>query len=123
MNNDEETNQVLFKLQRLTPPYVGSSRASMFSAIAGRIRFVRHTRGLVDMKCMQNHRAIVPLENAYQNSDNFVYMPQHDHCKCVDARPSAAFDKSVTFALPLLEETVVSGTLAARINTLEAAAR
>ena len=37
-------------------------------------------------------------------------------------KPSAAFRYSVTFALPLLEETVVSRTLAARINTFEAAA-
>ena len=37
-------------------------------------------------------------------------------------KPSAAFRYSVTFALPLLEETVVSRTLAARINAFETTA-
>ena len=69
-------------------------------------------------------QAIEPLQNEYHNSHKALVfsMPLTQH-KRVAARPSAAFDNSVTFALPLLEETVVSGTLAARINTLKTTAR
>ena len=71
---------------------------------------------------MQNDEAIVyvPLQNAYHNSHKALlfFMPPTKH-----KHDCAVFDNSVTFTLPLLEETVVSGTLAARINALKTTAQ